>query len=51
MGQETTVKVIIYSSKMWIMTRRNREQLELFEIWHWRRMEGIRWTVRNTKYR
>ncbi|KAI5636210.1 hypothetical protein NE865_11049 [Phthorimaea operculella] len=30
------------------MTQRDRERLEAFEMWCWRRMEGISWTERKT---
>ncbi|KAJ2951390.1 hypothetical protein O0L34_g13533 [Tuta absoluta] len=40
--------IALYGSKTWTMTQRDRERLEAFEMWCWRRMEKISWTEKRT---
>ncbi|KAI5751137.1 hypothetical protein M8J77_004668 [Diaphorina citri] len=41
--------VLLYGCESWIIRRREEKYLESFEMWLWRRMEGVKWTdkVRN----
>lgn len=36
--------IALYGGETWTMTQRDRQRLEAFEMWCWRRMEGISWT-------
>ncbi|KAI5638904.1 reverse transcriptase (RNA-dependent DNA polymerase) domain-containing protein [Phthorimaea operculella] len=40
--------IALYASETWTMTQRDRERLEAFEMWCWRRMEKISWTEKKT---
>lgn len=40
--------IALYGSETWTMTQRDRERLEAFEMWCWRRMERISWTEKKT---
>ncbi|KAI5634899.1 hypothetical protein NE865_12382 [Phthorimaea operculella] len=40
--------IALYGSETWTMTQRDRERLEAFEMWCWRRMEKISWTEKRT---
>ena len=35
--------VLMYGSEAWTMGKRERDRIEAFEMWVWRRMEKIRW--------
>lgn len=41
--------VLLYGCETWVMRKQEEKYLESFELWLWRRMEGIKWTdkVRN----
>ena len=43
--------VLLYGAEAWTMRKRERDRLEAFEMWVWRRMEKIKWTdkVSNAK--
>ena len=36
--------VALYGVETWTLRRNEQKQLEAFEIWVWRRMEGVKWT-------
>lgn len=40
--------IALYGSETWTLTQRDRERLEAFEMWCWRRMESISWTEKKT---
>lgn len=40
--------IALYGCETWTMTQRDREILEAFEMWCWRRMERISWTEKIT---
>ena len=35
---------MLYGAETWTLRRNEQKQLEEFEIWVWRRMEGVKWT-------
>ena len=37
-----------YSSEIWTLSKLERNYLESFEMWCWRRMEGIKWSDKVT---
>uniref|UniRef100_A0A8D8M013 Uncharacterized protein n=1 Tax=Cacopsylla melanoneura TaxID=428564 RepID=A0A8D8M013_9HEMI len=41
--------ILLYGCESWVIKRAEEKYLESFEMWLWRRMEGIKWTdkVRN----
>ena len=36
--------IALYGSETWTLRKLERKYLESFEIWHWRRMEKIKWS-------
>ncbi|KAJ4447807.1 hypothetical protein ANN_09815 [Periplaneta americana] len=38
--------VTLYGTETWILRRSEEERIEAFEMWIWRRMERVKWTVR-----
>lgn len=36
--------IALYSCETWTMTQKDKEMIEAFEMWCWRRMERISWT-------
>jgi hypothetical protein len=40
--------IALYGCETWTMTQRDRERLEAFEMWCWRRMEKISWTEKKS---
>ncbi|KAI5640823.1 hypothetical protein NE865_06931 [Phthorimaea operculella] len=40
--------IALYGCETWTMTQRDRERLEAFEMWGWRRMQKIKWTDKVT---
>ena len=41
--------IVLYGCESWVIRKKEEKYLESFEMWLWRRMEGIKWTekVRN----
>jgi hypothetical protein len=40
--------IALYGCETWTMTQRDRERLQAFEMWCWRRLEKISWTEKKT---
>ena len=40
--------VALYGAETWTMNKADRERLEAFEMWVWRRMEKIGWVDKVT---
>ncbi len=40
--------VVLYASETWTLRKEDIKRLEAFEMWIWRRMEGISWMERKT---
>ena len=38
-----TYSVVLYGAETWTMTQADKERLEAFEMWIWRRMLKISW--------
>jgi len=39
----TIWRVVLYGAETWTMTQADRERLEAFEMWVWRRMLKVSW--------
>ena len=37
-------RVVLYVVETWTLRRNEQKQLEVFEMWIWRRMERVKWT-------
>jgi len=46
--KRTVQSVTLYGAETWTMTKADRERLEAFEMWVWRRMEKISWADKVT---
>lgn len=40
--------VALYGSETWIINKKERDLLEAFEMWCWRKMKTISWTERRS---
>ena len=39
--------VALYGCETWTITQENRKKIEAFEMWIWRKTEGVNWRVTN----
>jgi len=48
----TMWSIVLYGAETWTMTQTDKERLEAFEMWTWRRMLKISWVdkVSNAQY-
>lgn len=40
--------VVLYGSKTWTINKKEKNMLEAFEMWCWRKMQRINWTEKRT---
>jgi hypothetical protein len=41
---------VTYGSESWTMRKRERKQLDVFELWTWRRILRVPWTEKRTNF-
>ena len=40
--------VVIYGCESWTMKKAERQKIDAFELWCWRRLLGVPWTARRS---
>ena len=41
--------VVMYGYKSWTIKKAERQKIDAFELWCWRRLLGVPWTARRSK--
>ena len=41
--------VVVYESESWTMKKAERQRIDAFELWCWRRLLRVPWTARRSK--
>ena len=42
--------VIMYGCESWAIKKAEHQRIDAFELWHWRRLLRVPWTVRRSKH-
>ena len=40
--------VVMYGCESWTVKKAERQKIDAFELWHWRRLLRVHWTTRRT---
>ena len=40
--------VVMYGCESWTVKKAERQKVDAFELWHWRRLLRVHWTTRRT---
>ena len=40
--------IVMYGSKSWIIKKAESQRIDAFEVWFWRRLLRVLWTVRRS---
>ena len=40
--------VVVYGCESWTIKKAEHQRIDVFELWHWRRLLGVSWTARRS---